>query len=209
MSLSASDEVRITTGMCLSSASSLISDRIWRPSFFGRLRSSRITSGLIIAECFPRPLSMFMASTPSTATEISRLGLLFSRVSRVRATSPGLSSTRSTRILLIDQYLRALRHGEVEGRTLLRLRCKPDPATMTFDDLLGDGKPDPAAVIASPLVQALEHLEHAVAILLVDADAIVGNREHPAAIPTDRVETHPRRTLRPEFQGIADQILEQ
>ena len=80
---------------------------------------------------------------------------------------------------------------------------------MTFDDLLGDGKPDPAAVIASPLVQALEHLEHAVAILLVDADAIVGNREHPAAIPADRVETHPRRALRAELQGVADQILKQ
>src|SRR5580693_7466209 len=98
--MSSSDEevVRITTGTWESSGSDLIFSRICRPSYLGRLRSSRIRSTSGAPACAPRRYRKSRASSPSRAT-CSRLRILLSsNASRVISSSPGSSSTSRTSI---------------------------------------------------------------------------------------------------------------
>ena len=67
--------------------------------------------------------------------------------------------------------------GNEERRSRRGDGIEPDTSTMALDDLLCDGKPDAVAVIAAALMQALEHLEHLVGILLVETNAVVLDAE--------------------------------
>ncbi|MGA7788608.1 MAG: hypothetical protein WCA56_10625 [Xanthobacteraceae bacterium] len=78
---------------------------------------------------------------------------------------------------------------------------------MTFNDLFRDGQSDAAALVAAPLMQPLEHLEHAVAILFVYSDAVIFDAEKQFVVLSLPVDLDVRRTLAAEFQCIPDKIL--
>src|SRR4051812_36918673 len=73
---------------------------------------------------------------------------------------------------------REAKHGAASGPVL-----DPDPAAVALDDLAADGEADPGAAVGLAVVQALEHLEHALAVLGLDPDARVlhGELDHSGA----------------------------
>src|SRR5262249_53284514 len=67
---------------------------------------------------------------------------------------------------------------EVESAAAAGGGIDPDPAAVHLDDLLDDGQAYAgAAAELVAIVQALEQAEHALAIFLVDADAVVAHVE--------------------------------
>jgi len=75
---------------------------------------------------------------------------------------------------------------------LARLGVEPDAPVVTFHDPLRDRQADAAALVFAALVQALEHLKHALGKLHVDPDAIVCDREHPFIAPPVRLDANAR-----------------
>src|SRR5215467_2550392 len=104
---------------------------------------------------------------------------------------------------------RRVRQREIECRAYAELRFEPDPSTVALDDLFGYREADAAALIFPALVQPLKHLENAVSKLLIDADSIVLDREQPFPVARRRVQPDPWRPCGAEFQGVADQVLQQ
>src|ERR671916_1918748 len=79
-------------------------------------------------------------------------------------------------LLLGDR--RRSRHGgkrEAEHRAAALAFLDPDPAALALDDLAADRQADPGALERLAVVQALEHLEHALPVAGVDADPVVGD----------------------------------
>src|SRR5947208_1591589 len=74
------------------------------------------------------------------------------------------------------------RQGEAEDRPAALAAVGPDAPAVALDDLAADRQPDAGALVALAVVQALDHLEHAVAMLGLDADAGVrdGDPHEPA-----------------------------
>src|SRR5256714_2794295 len=212
MSRSAWDVVRMTTGICRSWSSPLISSNTSRPSFLGRFRSSRMRSGLATAACFPCRRRNARASTPSAAT----CRLLRTRASRngsrVRRASPGLSSTNRISIgtaLELISRLPDCGQRERERRAPARLGLDPDPAAVALHDLFADREPDARTRVLVLPVQPLENDEDALEVLGIDPDAVVADVKHPLAVVPLRRNPNLRRARPAELEGVREQIQEQ
>src|ERR687898_489672 len=81
-------------------------------------------------------------------------------------------------------------------------------AALALDDLAADGESDAGALERLAVVQALEHLEHALAVALVDADPVVGHAHAPHAV-LQALGRDPHVGARPraELQGVGDEVL--
>src|SRR5664279_342432 len=156
----------------------------------GRLRSRRMRSGRGASALTPSRRRNAIASTPSVATRMSMVGLASSKTSRVRRTSPGLSSTSKTVMndlgLLTVIAARGCRQREVERRAFTRLRLDGDDAAVALDDLLADSEADAGAGEFVAFVQTLEHPKDALEVARIDADAVVADREGPAVVAVAR-----------------------
>lgn len=60
-----------------------------------------------------------------------------------------------------------------ESSAFADFRCKPDAAVMMFNDLFADGQTYAAAAVLIAVIEPLKQLENAVAVLFLDADAVV------------------------------------
>src|SRR5688572_32551601 len=69
------------------------------------------------------------------------------------------------------------RQREAEDGALVGGILDPDPPAVPLDDLLAEGEPDTGTGVLVAPVQALEDLEDALAVRLVDADAVVAHGE--------------------------------
>lgn len=79
---------------------------------------------------------------------------------------------------------------------------------MPFNDFLCDRKADAVAVVAAALVKALEHLEHPLAVLFIDADAVVRDVKKKLSVFSFASDPDSWRICSAKFQGVADQVLE-
>src|ERR1022692_1043506 len=226
MSSSAWEGVRTTTGMTFSSSSALISASTSRPSFFGRLRSSRIRSGRTAPLNWPSRRRYDRASTPSRTTFKWFQTRPDFRASWVKRTSPALSSTKRISIgpavpvmspMMIhpnflghDSGLLAVsRNTEEKCRSMSGCGLHPDLASVALHNFLADGEPDASAGKLFGTVQALEEDENALGVLRLDANAVITHRKDPAVSFPDCGNVHPGRVRAPEFDAIADQVLKE
>ena len=109
-----------------------------------------------------------------------------------------------------DSWVRSfVGDGEGEGRTLAGFGFHGDAAAVALDDLLADGQADARAGILGPGVQPLEDDEDALEVFGLHADAVVLHREYPMALVTAHADVDSRRLLAAEFDGVADEVLEQ
>src|SRR5216117_4544974 len=76
----------------------------------------------------------------------------------------------------------AVGEREGKGRTRAGPRVDPNAAAVAIGDLSGDRQADAGPRIFALRVQPLEHLEDAVAMARLDADAVVANRDDPQAL---------------------------
>ncbi len=76
-------------------------------------------------------------------------------------------------------------------------------------DLLAQAQADAGPVVLVATVQALEHLEDALVLCRIDADAVVGHRQPPPVTVMRGPEGHHWRSVAMEFQRVADQVLEE
>src|SRR3970040_400423 len=151
--------------MRLSSTSFLMSCSTSRPSFLGRFRSSRMMSGRGTSLYLPWRRRKSSASTPSF-TQCRLLYTLPSlSASRVRRSSPGLSSTSriSTGLFspTICRLLLLFRQGEDESAALTQPGFHPDMPAVALDHLLADGEADAGPRVLALVVQPLAHHEDA------------------------------------------------
>src|SRR5688572_19133643 len=206
MSSSAWDDVSMTTGMCLRSGSLLMSSSTSRPSRRGRLRSSKIRSGVGTLPKTPSCRRNRIASSPSLARCMLLRTLLIDSASRVSRASPGLSSTSRisigfmaalTSVLFACGRHHHVRDGEEEHRALVRDRLDTDAAAVPLDDLAAEGQSDARALVFLTRVQPLEHLEDPLEVLRLDPDTVVGHRELPRRSFARRLDVHNRRVVRP------------
>src|SRR5205085_4707836 len=98
------------------------------------------------------------------------------------------------------------RQSKFESRSLPGLRFHPYPAALSFDDLLADRQADSAAGIFSPGMQALEDRKDHVRMLGINADAVVGHREHPFLACLAGTDMNLRRIRSVELNGVSNQI---
>src|SRR5688500_2972274 len=103
-------------------------------------------------------------------------------------------------------------HGgerEREHRAAALARLDPDLAALALHDLAADREADARALEGLAVVQALEHLEHALAVLRVDPDAVVGHGDPPLGVVLAlRRDPHPRAHAGAELEGVRDQVLQ-
>src|ERR1039458_8983579 len=85
----------------------------------------------------------------------------------------------------------------------------PDLASVALHNFLADGEPDASAGKLFGTVQALEEGENALGVLRLDANAVIAHREDPVVAFQDRGNVYPGRVRPPEFDAIADQVLEE
>src|SRR5437763_12165784 len=204
-----------------------ISTRASRPVTSGRLRSSR-TQSATRSERF-----LLASATDSARLTSNSPSELSASCSVMSSASPGLSSTTSSRSASVmrrpgcwgprrrgARATATLLPGsscvagvvvdrEVEDGPALGARLDPDAPAVAVDDLAGDGQADAGARVRVARVQALEHLEDALAVARVDADAVVGDREVPRVGLAARGDLHQRSRLAAELQRVGDQVLEQ
>src|SRR5205085_4428226 len=136
------------------------------------------------------------------------------RASRVRRSSPGLSSTSriSTGLFssTIDGFLLMFGQREDERASFAELRFDADMAAVALDYLLDDRQADAGARVLALVVQALEHHEDALEVLRLDADAVVLDAElvrRPEVLETD-VDARLHRG-RAELERVAHQVLKE
>ena len=78
---------------------------------------------------------------------------------------------------------------------------------MALDDFSRDRKANAVAVVSPAFVEALKHLEHAVAVLPVDTDTVVLDPEQTLAVGFFGGDADAGRMLAAKLQRIADEIL--
>src|SRR5271163_3681493 len=200
MSESASEVVRMTTGMRFRAGSLRMRARTSRPFSLGRLRSrmSRCGCGACSNGCL-RPRKE-MACAPSSP-------------SWIRQTSPSLSSTsristggRDKFAVIHPHFLS--RQAEEKCGPVAGSGGEPDLSPQPLHDLLAQGQPDPRPGILFAGVQALKNLKYLFGIFRVDADAVVFHGKRPDASGFLRRNVDLRWLCAPEFQRVADQVLE-
>src|SRR5580658_11178221 len=113
--------------------------------------------------------------------------LMARKVSCVRRTSPGLSSTRRMSMgvpfsPISFMSLSRCRQGEAKRRAMACLRLHRDGAAIPLDDLLADGEAYAGAAELLAPVQPLEHAEDLLEILRLDAEPVVTHREQPPLV---------------------------
>src|SRR5215208_4046494 len=91
--------------------------------------------------------------------------------SRDWRTRPGVLGRRG----LHEHGRRNRRNREREDGAPALAALHADLSALALDDLAADGQPDARALERLAVVQALEHLEHALAVLRVDSDPVVGD----------------------------------
>src|SRR5512146_1730605 len=85
-----------------------------------------------------------------------------------------------------------------------------DGAAMAGHDLATDGQAHAAAGIFAARMQALERPEDAVQVLLIEADALICDRNLPTAVHRRTAHRHSRRLVRGvELERVAEQVLQQ
>ena len=208
MSGAAAEVVSTITGMLRRAGSSLISASTCRPSFLGRLRSSRTGSGTGAAANRPCRWKNSIASSPSIATWRS-LGISASRsTSVVRSTSSGSSSTRRIWILLTGHHREtSVRCGSVKAKIEPPLgagSCQispPSRSTILLDCETHSG----SRVLGA--VQALEHPKGCLDVPYLDSDSVVSHREPPADAEFAGGDLDPGVAAKfADFRGVTDQI---
>src|SRR5690606_19569126 len=135
--------------------------------------------------------------------------------SRVRRTSPGLSSTsristgREMLVALIG-CSRSHGDGEKEGGAGSGLGLEPDPTAVALHHLLADRQANPGSRVVGPAVKALEEHENTVGIFRRDSDAVVRHGEDPLPAFQASGYVNPWGFVRSvELQRIRDEVLEQ
>src|SRR5215207_3997593 len=120
--------------------------------------------------------------------------------------------TGSGALVRRGRHQRGSRHGrnrEAEDAAAALARGEADLAALALDDLAADRQPDARALERLAIVQPLEHLEHALAMLRVDSDAVVGDLDapHPVvhALRRDPEASAPSRA---ELERVRDQVLQ-
>src|SRR5262245_62057825 len=72
---------------------------------------------------------------------------------------------------------------EAEPRSFARRRFfEPDAAAVLLDDAPADREAHAAALVGIPAVQALEDAEDVIRVFAIDADAVIGYRDHPCTV---------------------------
>src|SRR5690242_7656571 len=94
-------------------------------------------------------------------------------------------------------------------RSFSFFRFDPDPATVPFDNLLANRKADSGAWILITRVQPLKDDEYPLVILLRDSNAVVAHGEMPDSGFLLRGDADLRRPFAPEFDRVADQVLQE
>src|SRR5450432_4866121 len=84
----------------------------------------------------------------------------------------------------------------------------PDPSAVPIDDLLANREPDTGTGVFSLVMQALEHHENPVRILLIEADAVVPHREDPDLVARLGADVDLRGLGAAKLHGVADEVLE-
>jgi hypothetical protein len=99
-----------------------------------------------------------------------------------------------------------------------------DRAAVPLDDLAANGEADAGPLVFVPAVQSLEQLENPLLVLLIEADAVVGDDKPPTgparqrrriggignAAQGRRLDRDVRRLARlGELEGVSDQILKE
>src|SRR4051812_29176108 len=104
----------------------------------------------------------------------------------------------------------AVRDRNVEGRARAGRRLYPDAAAVTVCDPPADRQPDPGPLVLLAPVQAAEHLEDALGVALLDADAVVAHDDVPLARLADALDPHLGRHARAcELDRVGDEVLQQ
>src|ERR1700722_2756082 len=184
MSASALELVRTTIGIRFKTSLFLSCLRTSKPLTLGRFKSSRMRSGVGARACSPSLRTIANASTPSRATvTLFRISASF-RASRVRRTSPGLSSTRrismGVAVMLGRREWSAVsRQSKIECGTSALRRVDPDCPAVALDYLLGDRKANARAGVFLLGVQTLEYEEYLAAVFRRNADAVVAHSKEP------------------------------
>ena len=101
------------------------------------------------------------------------------------------------------------RKGEVEARPLAELRLGPDAPPVPVDDSLANREADSRAGDISVSVESLEHSEDSLRISLIKSYTVVPDRKSPLVAISLGVKFNARAALRPEFQCVPNDILEQ
>src|SRR5271155_3861333 len=220
MSSSAFDVVRTTTGIRFKSGSCLICASTSRPSFTGKLRSSRIRSGRTVSLYLPCLRKQLNASSPFEATIRLLRTLLSLSTSCVNRTSPALSSTSRMSIVcgckskfMVLYLLISLGfhrwNGETKCRASPRRSLHPDASAMPLHDFLANGQADARSGVFRLGMKALKDYEDPVAMLGRDANAVVAYGYLPVPSILLNGDTHARRFVSAELQGISEQVLKQ
>ena len=122
----------------------------------------------------------------------------------------GCGSTPPARCCRMKRAFELHGNGERERRSLARLAAGPNPAPVPLDDPLADGQADAGPGIVAVAVQPLKDHEQLVLVLLLKADAVVGDAEEPLPLLLPGGNADLRRTVRcAELDGVADQVLKQ
>ena len=80
---------------------------------------------------------------------------------------------------------------------------------MPVDDSLADGEADARAGNVGVPVKPLEHPKYPFGIPLIESDSVVPDRECPLVALAPGAQLDARARFRPEFQGVADDVLEE
>src|SRR5271168_832913 len=213
MSDSASEVVRMTTGMRFRAGSLRMRARTSRPFSLGRLRSRRIRCGRGARSNGCLRSRKEMACSPSETT-VRRFGARAPlSPSWIRQTSPSLSSTSRISMGGRDKFAVIYPHflswqAEEKCGPVAGSGGEPDLSPQPLHDLLAQGQADPRPGILFAGVQALKNLKYLFGIFRVDADAVVFHGKRPDASGFLRRNVDLRRLCAPEFQRVADQVLE-
>src|SRR3954453_5623931 len=150
---------------------------------------------------FALSVSISTSSSPletSSPSDFSHLRIVPSSIESDRR---GIATSAMAAVLRGGQ-------GEAEHGPAPVAVVDPDPPAVALDDPAADREPDARALVALAVVQALEHLEDAVAVLGLDADPGVlhGDLHEPGAGGRLAGHAHVRRPVAAELQCVRDEV---